>query len=209
MKFLTFFTLCLLVLVSSPAQGVDEPDILAGKLESGRYNWHYRYSIEFDEPEIVVGVAINLIGSGGVSRVQLDGVKPSWEKEIEDVWSNRYALITESGRQLPIIIDADFSGTTFHHDVIVVPGGGRSDELNWHIMNSPQMAAHEFGHMIGVYDEYRGGALDPVKSIVDPGSIMTSNPVSGRTYARHYEQFKEWFMAKTGQRVEVIEIVGE
>ena len=89
-------------------------------------------------------------------------------------------------------------GRPFHHDVIVRPGTGRSDELNWNVMDSPEIAAHEFGHMIGVFDEYKRGAVASEMTILDNTSIMTSNPSDGATYGRHYEQFRAWFADKTG-----------
>jgi hypothetical protein len=52
--------------------------------------------------------------------------------------------------------------------------------------------------MIGMYDEYEKGALAPENAVIDPYSIMASNPGEGAaTHARHYEPFRKWFIDKT------------
>lgn len=161
------------------------------------FSWRYSYDIAFDKEKIVVQVGIHLVPYGGVTRMDLDRVKSTWEKGIEETWSNKFSIRTSSGQTYPIIVDVFFNRVSSHHQVIVRPGGGRSEIIYWNIMDSPAVAAHEFGHMIGVYDEYKGGALDPKNKTIDAMSIMTCNPCHGVTYARHYQQFLEWFHKKT------------
>ena len=161
------------------------------------FAWNYGYDINVEDSILIVRVAINLIPARGITRPELERVKPLWEQGIERIWSNKFALKTQ-GRRYPIVIDASFRGPKFHHDVIVRPGSGPSDELNWNILDSPELVAHEFGHMIGMYDEYEKGALAPQDVVIDPDSIMTSNPGEGAaTHARHYEEFRKWFIGKT------------
>jgi hypothetical protein len=51
--------------------------------------------------------------------------------------------------------------------------------------------AHEFGHLIGMYDEYTEGAAEVSRRYANvPSSIMSV----GRTvYLRHFEEFAAWF----------------
>lgn len=184
-------------------------ETVSGSLTSGRYSWQYGYRIYFYENRLLIRVGVHLVAAPGVTGMQLAKVQPAWEKEIERVWSNRFALVTGNG-SYPIVVDVVFKGASLRHDVIVLPGGGRrSDELTWHVMDTPQTAAHEFGHMLGLYDEYVGGAQDPRGKVYDLDSIMTSCPVTGRSYARHYEQFKQWFIKKTGQEDVTLQALGE
>ena len=161
--------------------------------------WNYSYDIGQKDNRVVVHVAINLVPADDVTRPELDRVKDKWEAGIERIWSNQFILVTPSGEQYPVVIDAAFDGTRFHHDVIVSRSGGRTDELNWNLMISPEAAAHEFGHMIGAFDEYRGGAVAPGTEMTDRTSIMTggTDKVSN-TYARHFEGIRRWFAEKTG-----------
>jgi hypothetical protein len=186
-----------------PAERYPDPVIplesVAGRKEAAnKFAWNYGYDIKVANRQVIVRVAINLVPAKGVARPDLDRVKPVWEEGIERVWSNKYALRTNDERQYPIVIDVSFRGPGFHHDVIVRPGSGRTDELNWNIDDSPEIVAHEFGHMLGFYDEYEKGALAPHDAVIDPGSIMASNPAEGAaTFERHYEPFRQWFAGKT------------
>jgi len=162
------------------------------------FAWNYGYDINVEDSILIVRVAINLIPARGIRRPELERVKPLWEQGIERIWSNKFALETTQGRRYPIVVDVSFRGPKFHHEVIVRPGSGPSDELNWNILDNPELVAHEFGHMISMYDEYEKGALAPQGAVIDPDSIMTSNPGEGAaTHARHYKRFRAWFVDKT------------
>ena len=175
------------------------PQTVIGPRVAGKgFAWKSGYDILVKDGTLVVRVAVNLVPSRGVTLMDLKRVKPAWRAGIQRVWNRRFALQTASGRRYPIVIEASFKGPRFHHDVIVRPGAGRTDELNWNLLDSPELVAHEFGHMLGLYDEYPGGALAPHGAIIDAGSIMSSNP--GRKAVarkRHYEPFRKWFMEKT------------
>lgn len=176
------------------------PETVSGRMSAmNGFVWSYGYDIGRQDNKVIVHVAINLIPAGGVTRPELDRVKDQWEAEIERIWSGRVAIETAAGERYPVAIDVTFSGTRFHHDVIVSRSGGRIDELNWNLMMSPESAAHEFGHMIGAFDEYRGGAVAPGTGVTDRKSIMTGgSDRSSEASARHYEGIRRWFAEKTG-----------
>lgn len=164
------------------------------------FAWNYGYDIELKDGVLLVRVGVNLIPAGGVTRPELDRVKPAWEAGMERIWSGKFVLATPAGQRYPIIVDVTFKGPRFHHEVIVRPGARSTDELNWNLLDRPELVAHEFGHMLGVFDEYRRGAIAPQSGIIDTTSIMTSNPTGGMTYARHYKQFLAWFVNKSKLR---------
>ncbi len=167
------------------------------KQSSDKYSWPYGYDIALKNQTIQITVAINFVLAAGINMPFLNQVKQTWEAGIESTWSNRFAVTLPSGRQFSILVDAIFRGPNFHHDIIVRPDKGGSDMLNWNITDTPFVAAHEFGHMLGVYDEYKGGALSPETNLVDTTSIMTSNPQKGLVYARHYLDILDWFKTRT------------
>ena len=63
---------------------------------------------------------------------------------------------------------------------------------SWDTEDTGQVAAHEYGHMVGNYDEYSGGAVDPNDPIIDISSLMGSTSPAAITYARHYEPVLDW-----------------
>ncbi len=187
--------------VCFPADTVDIPaETVAGRITAmNGFVWNYGYDIGQKGSSVVVHVAINLIPSADVTRPELDRVRDKWEAVIERIWSDRFMLVTTAGERFPVMIDVTFSGMKFHHDVIVFRNGGRTDELNWNLLISPEVVAHEFGHMIGAFDEYRGGAIAQTAGITDRTSIMTGGLDRGsKTFARHYEGIQRWFMEKRG-----------
>jgi hypothetical protein len=162
------------------------------------FSWNSGYDIELKDGTLFVHVAVNLIPVYSVTKLELDRVIPSWKAGIERIWSGKFALEAPSGQRYPIVMSVTFKGRRFHHEVIVRRGRGRTDELNWNLLDSPEIVAHEFGHIVGAFDEYRRGATAPQREIIDSSSIMTGNPAGGLTYARHYEIFRLWFIKKTG-----------
>lgn len=161
------------------------------------FSWYYGFDIELIKQEIVVSIAVNLVPVKGVSMVELSQVKPLWKRETEKIWNNKFAITTKAGDIYPIRIKVNFRGPKFNHSVIVKPGKGRSDQLNWNILDSGQTIAHEVGHMLGAFDEYKRGANAPDNQVIDPTSIMTSNPKTGKSYGRHFKKIQQWFLRKT------------
>lgn len=185
---------------SSPAAVLDSiaPETITDRVTAANgFAWRYGFDIGLGNDGMLVKVAVNLIPAQGVTRVEIDRVIPAWKKGIERIWSRRFALSTPAGQHYPIVMEVAFKGSVFHHDVIVRPYGGRIDELNWNISDSPEVIAHEFGHMLGLYDEYPRGALDPESGTIDRSSIMSAN-LAGGTSIRHYRRFRSWFIDKTG-----------
>ncbi|MDX2441673.1 MAG: hypothetical protein QNK40_14120 [Desulfobacterales bacterium] len=173
-------------------------EIIKGQRQSNdKYSWQYGYTIQIKNQKMIISAAINLVPALGIKAPCLNQVKKAWEKGIEEIWSHQFAITLPSGQKIPIVVDAIFRGPKYHHDIIVRPGKGRSDQLNWNITDTPVTAAHEFGHILGIYDEYEKGAVKSNSPSIDPTSIMTSNPVTGMVYERHFTDFLEWFKLKT------------
>lgn len=192
--------LALLLAVLSPPSGAAALERVAGELHARNgFSWHYAYDIGVQSDCVRVHVGIRLVPAAGVRRVDLERVVPLWQAGIERVWSGRFALAVPDGRRLPIVVDVRFNDPHFHHAVIVRPGTGGTNQLNWKLLDSPALVAHEFGHMLGVFDEYPHGGTAPDGDWLDPQGIMGLTPTSGSVArARHFEGLLQWFVAGTG-----------
>lgn len=83
----------------------------------------------------------------------------------------------------------------FDQTVTVHKGDGRADMTNWYETDTASINAHEFGHMLGLFDEYIGGAVDqyPNPTLSNDGLMglgaLNPNPVM---YERYYQQYLDY-----------------
>jgi len=101
-------------------------------------------------------VRINLAEDAANTKTEItDKVVARWEASIGKLWNGKFRL--RSGAKtldvwfVPVFVYHDDKA---HHQVKVTRGGARSDEGNWHAEDAGEVAAHEFGHMLGNPDEY-------------------------------------------------------
>lgn len=123
----------------------------------GGYSWYVHYDLSFDGSAFTITSKINLTGDDAGALVS------TWEKGIETLWSNKFCL-SDGASAYAIKVDVQFTDVNADYDVAVHNSYGACDLLNWYTDTAwgpdyqDELAAHEFGHMIGMFDEYAGGA---------------------------------------------------
>lgn len=186
------------------------------------YTVESKYQLEFSRTELRVRV-----------RIKFTGIEPTaahlklWRDGIEAVWKDKFHVENPDGSKLPIVFDPVFNASNPHHTIKLVPpildpGGsgkyvkGRADAGKWYAgpnANSvlPEdttnglSAAHEFGHLIGLTDEYQLAKADyerivgPAPAAVEPPGGFTSHTImgdkSGGAELRHMGEFVKWLNA--------------
>lgn len=160
------------------------------------YIWNSGYDISFVNQVLRIEVNIQLVGDDPG-----DALRQQWHDGIEGIWSNKYDIV-DGLYTYRIELEVNWVNVNPHHVVTVHRGRGRSNMLNWYTETDwgPQyqdeIAAHEVGHMLGLYDEYPGGALDPNTLFTTTNSLMAD---LGPTRSWHYEQILEWLETKSGR----------
>lgn len=136
------------------------------------------YDIELTNNTINVYLNIRTIKSKNISNFALKEKQNTWLKKIDSVWNEQFGLKIDDNI-IPVHLIVSFHAPNYHHEVIVKPGSGRSDQLGWRLNSDPSVIAHEIGHMFRLYDEYKGGASEPKNPLIDTTSIMFNDPKKG------------------------------
>lgn len=132
----------------------------------------------------------NLSAGGGDVTVSLDlklnGTVPSllkeqWEMGIEKAWNDKYVVVDGSQRY-KLAFDVNFVDSGEDFSIRVIDGPGRPDALNWYTEIAsekytqdyqPLIAAHEFGHLVGLPDEYCESVTELLEKLVSPFCTFT------------------------------------
>jgi len=131
-----------------------------------------------------------------------DQFMQDWQIAIHEVWGNKTIHTLESGRDIKLVFDFQIQkgGWMYDHweiSVTKIASGEfrisvtEPDWNNVHLdsedltyVGRQRGAIHEFGHMIGLPDEYHNS-----RHIVDHRSVMHSGEI---IRDRHYDMFVDW-----------------
>lgn len=192
-------------------------------LFGARYKWEAGYSIRADDEHCVVEAVPSEIPGvppsvrkrcflSVVVRIRLDfdddvtnqaALRQRWRDGIRNAWSLRFKL-TKVGGDAPcddyyVAFDVEFVNSGEDHVVKVEHGSGGANSDRWYDGSSAGSAAHEFGHLLGMKDEYPDESC-PRRSLPTgetPPSIMDDSQI-GEVKRRHYQPFADWLSRKTG-----------
>lgn len=125
-----------------------------------------------------------------------DTVKNTWLTDIHRTWDGKFKLerkhcpsANPSCCTWPIEIRASWSTSSGDKLVYLIwtqfwhgTDDGRSDAQDWYIGdNRVELGPHEFGHLLGAYDEYAGGAVDPDTNITNNTTVMSCDSLTPKT----------------------------
>jgi hypothetical protein len=141
--------------------------------------------IRFTRTWTHVDVRIMLDTDSGITPSVLGSVQGVWKAGIEGTWNNPARTVGGTPQQwkcarpgeVPCRVSFRVHWVTSdpHHVVKVHTGSGGTNETNWYTTDPGNVAAHEFGHMLGLPDEYVDDAKCPGRSPVGTGTIMANN----------------------------------
>jgi hypothetical protein len=81
---------------------------------------------------------------------------------IRTIWNRFKAVNKTTNEEYNVVFDPQAVSSGQDNVVRLRPGNGRSDAANWYLGDPDlnQTAAHEFGHMVGLEDEYQRAHTD-------------------------------------------------
>ena len=112
-----------------------------------------KYSYAIDDKKILVSVGINFIADATHPPKDLAGVVSKWKTRILGRWNQFKAMKDDGKESRDIVFEIVASGG---NDVVVIDADVGSDAGHWSVPDNEHDngPAHEFGHMIGLADEY-------------------------------------------------------
>lgn len=161
----------------------------------GPFELDFSYTRSFDGATLTKHVEINFLfdSAPGFNDGQKSAYKAAAETNIENIWNSRF-VITDiaNNRIFPLAVDVTTTGPTFNQNVAVHSGSGRENALNFFQNSTRSVMAHEFGHHLGLFDEYIGGAVDryPNPTLTDTGLMgLGALNVNPEMLPRYYQQY--------------------
>jgi len=159
-------------------------DLAIGAVEVSRsvsecvYGWTAAYRQE--GTHIVVRIQLN--PDDDVTDAEVATLRNLWETGIQNKWSSHFACCCESGAKTTadsnnwrsLTFDVQFVTTSPHHTVRIRRGPMRTNMTTWDTSDTGDVASHEFGHMLGLPDEY-ADANCPNRSPVNTATVMDDN----------------------------------
>ena len=164
----------------------------------GPFQLSFSYTRSFDGAALTKHAEINFVfdASLGFNDAQKSAYRAAAEANIESIWNNRFVITdTVNNSAFPLTLDVTTEGPTFNQTVAVHPGSARGDALNWFQSFTAPIMAHEFGHMLGLFDEYVGGSVDkyPNPTLSSEGLMglgaLNANP---EMLPRYYQQYLDY-----------------
>ena len=144
------------------------------------YGMTSRYTWRIMDDQIRTTVKLKFTGLNRPALVE------QWFGHIRSIWNHFKAVNQATNESLNIEFDPQSVTSGADNQVRIKPGNGRSDAANWFAEDpdSNNTAAHEFGHMIGLEDEYQRGHTD-YKRLTgeDPSPGETTNAAPAGTVA--------------------------
>lgn len=120
-----------------------------------------RFEYRFEDGKLKVDAKAKFEPAGDV-----DVPLATWQSQIDNVW-NQYALVEPGGQKIPIemsLVDDSGASRTIRVVQNETPGtyGGndRANAAKWYPVMPASTAPHEFGHLIGLEDEYQRSKED-------------------------------------------------
>ena len=141
------------------------------------YGMTSRFTQRLSDDELRIQVKLKFTG------VDPPGLVDGWFTAIRDRW-NRFDAVNQTSGETVAITFAPSRVTSGQDNAIKIhPGNDRADAANWYAEDpdGDNTAAHEFGHMVGLEDEYQRDAADyeRLMGVEPPEGITTGDAAAG------------------------------
>ena len=169
----------------------DENDASKGWELKKDFEWRTKYEILYRRSELRIRVRIKFSG-----ETPTEAHKKIWRDGIANRWNGKFHF--ENDHRLALVFEPVFTEVLAHHTVeLHKPPIVRENSSNWYVgptanadaSNPPDTttgdtAAHEFGHLVGLEDEYRLTAAEFKRLVGRDPTVADQDPDIGYTVPR-------------------------
>ena len=192
----------------------DENDPSKGWKLQTDFEWRSKYEILYRRSELRIRVRIKLTGESAT-----EAHKKIWRDGIANRWNNKFHF--ENDHKLGLVFEPIFTDSNAHHKIeLHKPPIVRENSSNWYVgptansdaskppdTTTGDTAAHEFGHLVGLLDEYRLTAAEFKRLVGRDPTVADQDPDIGYTVPklmsagqadveqRHLKEFADWLNA--------------
>ncbi|MEQ9409040.1 MAG: PEP-CTERM sorting domain-containing protein [Fuerstiella sp.] len=168
----------------------------------GPFGWNYSYTRSFDGTVVKKHLEINFMFDDALNYTdaQKAAYRAAAEANIEGIWNNKFNVKdNNTNKTYAAVVDVTTTGP-YNQTVEVKATKALADPpynmTNWYVdQDTAAFQAHEFGHMLGLFDEYIGGAVNQY-----PNPLLSNDGLMGlgalnaspKMYARYYQQFADY-----------------
>jgi hypothetical protein len=162
------------------ATGVHESSVLEQEVQGREYEIMSRFWWGLMENVLNIEVRIKF------THVEPGAMVSRWFNGIRQIWNNFHGHNPLTGERVWIRFWPERVGSGEHHSVEVIQSGSGIDQGRWSLTHPrPELiAAHEFGHMIGLEDEYSRTHTDIVRLTGQPQAPQPRPPLPYREFVR-------------------------
>jgi hypothetical protein len=121
-----------------------------------------------------IRIRIRLNPDAGIPAATMTNLRTAWRTGIVNTWSDQWGCGHSGELSCPLTFEVEWVNTGQHHTVRVQPGPAETVMTTWDTADGGGTAAHEYGHMLGLVDEYTD-ARCPGRSPVNTGTVMHNN----------------------------------
>ena len=134
----------------------------------------FGWTAAFEQTWTHIRIRNRLNPDAGISAATMNTLRTTWQNGIVNTWSDRWGCGHSGELTCPLTFEVLWVATNQHHTVRVRPGPAGTNMTTWDTMDTGAVAAHEYGHMHGLVDEYVD-ARCPGRSPVNTGTVMDNN----------------------------------
>ncbi len=134
----------------------------------------YGWTASFEQTWTTIRIRIRLNPDAGISDATMNTLRNTWRNGIETTWSDQWGCARTGELTCRLQFHVDWVNSNQHHTVRVRPGPERSNMTTWDTADTGGVAAHEYGHMLGLVDEYPDSNC-PDRDPVSTGTVMHNN----------------------------------